>query len=129
MMITVIVAATFIAGVIVGAIALICASITREDDDKSLMLRPRRRASPAAADRRLARQHSGRPIPLHRMAQPTAARSSRDTPDRSPPRQLDRPPWPEPPTPSRRTVLGQGRPRRRHPDTARRLGRCRCAAT
>ena len=40
MMITVIVAATFIAGVIVGAIALICASITREDDDKSLMLPP-----------------------------------------------------------------------------------------
>jgi hypothetical protein len=78
MMIMVVVTATFIAGVIVGAIALICASITREDDDKSLMLPP---STPvAAATRRIVGWYGSTPantIPLHRMAQPTAVRSSR----------------------------------------------------
>jgi hypothetical protein len=78
MLIMTIVAATFIVGVIVGAIALICASITREDDAKSLMLPPSTRVT--AATRRIVGWHGSTPantIPLHRMAQPTAARSSR----------------------------------------------------
>jgi hypothetical protein len=78
MMVIAIAAPTFIAGAIVGAIALICASINREDSYKSLMLSPPTRA--AATTRRIVGWHGATPqntIPLHRMAQPTAARFSR----------------------------------------------------
>jgi hypothetical protein len=78
MIIIAILAVAFIAGVIVGAIALVCASIGREDDDKSLMRRPPTRA--AAATRRVVGWHGSMPqnvIPLHQLAEPIDARRSR----------------------------------------------------
>lgn len=78
MMIIAIVAPTFIAGAIVGAIALICASINREDNYKSLMLSPPTRA--AATTRRVVGWHGTGIVPvntLHRMPQTAAARPSR----------------------------------------------------
>jgi len=78
MLIMAIVAATFIAGAIVGAIALVCASIAREDDDKSLMMPPPSRST--ATTRRIVGWYGTTPentIPLHLMARPVAVRSGR----------------------------------------------------
>jgi len=78
MIIITILAVAFIAGVIAGIVALLCASIAREDDDKSLMCRPPTRA--AAATRRIIGWHGSMPqrtVPLHRIAEPIDLRPSR----------------------------------------------------